>query len=469
MTLSDLGAAGSRLALRFPELTLDYAGLAAASGAVAEAVAGKRRVAVYASARPHTAIAVLGATAAGVPVVPLNPKLGERELEHILTDSAPDLLLCAPDEGAHIALDRHEVDPAARASFTEPATDSEDPLFIVYTSGTTGAPKGVVQPRRSLEATISGLADAWAWTAEDVVVHGLPLFHVHGLVLGTLGPILLGGSVHHLGRFEAEAAADALTAYPSTMLFGVPTMYSRVAEAVEADTGLAGRFGAARLLVSGSAPLPASVHKRITAATGQQIIERYGLTETFMNTSVRIDAERRPGTVGVPLAGVDLRITDDAGTEIGEPGLVGEVEVRGPNVFREYLNRADATAEAFRDGWFRTGDMATRDPDGYLRLVGRRSTDLIKSGGYRIGAGEIENALLEHPGVTEAAVTSEPDEDLGERIIAWIVSSASPASETELIEHVASILTPHKRPRVVRFRESLPRNDMGKILKRSLG
>jgi malonyl-CoA/methylmalonyl-CoA synthetase len=210
-------------------------------------------------------------------------------------------------------------------------------------------------------------------------------------------------------------------------------------------------------------------HQRITAATGQQVVERYGMTETLMNTSVRADGERKPGTVGVPLAGVDLRLIDDAGAAITELETVGEIQVRGPNLFTEYLNRPDATAAALDGGWFRTGDMATRDADGYVKIVGRKATDLIKSGGYKIGAGEIENALLEHPGVAEAAVTGEPDDDLGERIVAWVVPDGERPSAEELASHVAKLLAPHKRPRVVRYLEALPRNDMGKVMKRALG
>jgi malonyl-CoA/methylmalonyl-CoA synthetase len=460
-----------RLALRFagaPALT--YAELNGAAGAVAEAVAGAGRVAVWATPTVHTAVAVIGALAAGVPVVPLNPKIGARELEHILGDSRPDLLLADPAVDVPDGVPRQDVDPAARVSLHQRELPGDAPAFIVYTSGTTGPPKGVLQPRRAVVSTVDALADAWAWTAEDVVVQGLPLFHVHGLMLGTLGPVLLGGAVHHLGGFDVAAAADALTRYPRTMMFGVPTMYTRIAAAVEADPALAAEFAKARLLVSGSAPLPASVHSRITAATGQRIIERYGLTETFMNTSVRIDGERRPGTVGVPLRGVSLRLVgeDDGVLDAADDETVGEVEVRGPNVFSEYLNNPDATEKSFHDGWFRTGDMATRAADGYVRIVGRRSTDLIKSGGYRIGAGEIENALLEHPGVAEAAVTAEPDDDLGERIVAWIVPAGEAPPAEELQQHVSSLLTPHKRPRVVRYLDSLPRNDMGKIMKRAL-
>jgi malonyl-CoA/methylmalonyl-CoA synthetase len=197
------------------------------------------------------------------------------------------------------------------------------------------------------------------------------------------------------------------------------------------------------------------------------------MSETLMNTAIRADGERRPGTVGVPLPGVEVRLVNDDGSvmDASDDETVGEIQVRGPNLFLEYLNRPDATAEAFRDGWFATGDVATRSPDGYIRIVGRRATDLIKSGGYKIGAGEIENALNEHPAVAEAAVTGEPDDDLGERIVAWVVveKDAERPSAQELADHVARLLTPHKRPRDVRYLDALPRNAMGKVTKATLG
>jgi malonyl-CoA/methylmalonyl-CoA synthetase len=194
------------------------------------------------------------------------------------------------------------------------------------------------------------------------------------------------------------------------------------------------------------------------------------MTETLMNCSVRASGDRRPGAVGLPLPGVSLRLVDDAGTpiETQDGETVGEIEVCGDNLFLGYLNRPDATESVMRDGWFRTGDMAVRDPDGYVRIVGRRATDLIKSGGYKIGAGEIENALLEHPAVAEVAVTGEPDDDLGERIVAWVVPAGAEPPAEELADHVARLLAPHKRPRVVRYLKSLPRNDMGKVMKRAL-
>jgi malonyl-CoA/methylmalonyl-CoA synthetase len=195
------------------------------------------------------------------------------------------------------------------------------------------------------------------------------------------------------------------------------------------------------------------------------------MTETLITCSVRADGDRRPGTVGPPLGGVELRLVDDDGQTIEacDGKTIGEILVRGPNLFTEYLNRPTATAEAFDGDWFRTGDLATREPDGYISLIGRRDADLIKSGGLKIGAGEIEVALVEHPGIEDAAITSEPDPDLGERIVAWIVPAAHPPpSEQEVADHIAELLTPHKRPRVVHYLESLPRNDMGKVMKKSL-
>ncbi|MEU9730326.1 acyl-CoA synthetase [Streptomyces sp. NPDC048002] len=464
-----------RSALRFGARSLTYAQLAAATGALADRIAGRGRVAVWATPELETAVAVVAALEAGIAAVPLNPKSGGTELGHILTDSAPDLALAAPGDELPPALkglERVDVDVRATGAHRPAPATGEDPALVVYTSGTTGPPKGAVIPRRAVAHTLDALADAWEWTGDDVLVHGLPLFHVHGLVLGVLGPLRRGGSVRHLGRFSPEGVARELDD-GATMLFGVPTMYHRIAQALPEDPGLARSLGAARLLVSGSAALPVHDHERIAAATGRRVIERYGMTETLMNTGIRADGEARPGTVGVPLPGVELRLVEEDGTPIaGYDGeTVGEIQVRGPNLFTEYLNRPDATAEAFTaDGWFRTGDMAVRDPDGYVRIVGRKATDLIKSGGYKIGAGEIENALLEHPAVREAAVTGEPDADLGERIVAWVVPAdpAAPPGLEELAEHVARRLAPHKRPRVVHHLGALPRNDMGKIMKRAL-
>lgn len=498
---SPTGPAASREAVRFGALSLTYGELAAASAALATRIADAGRVAVWATPTAETVIAVVAALRAGVPAVPLNPRTGEAELAHILADSEPTAVLAGPNGALPPALEKlRRVTVDARVVAEAPEgygpgeAAAEAPALIVYTSGTTGPPKGAVLPRRAIAASLDALEDAWGWTGDDVLVHALPLFHVHGLILGVLGPLRRGGSLRHLGKFSAEGVARELGS-GGTMLFGVPTMYHRLAEVLDASAGggerdvppgggvrdaqaddverdaLAGALTRARLLVSGSAALPVHDHERIAAATGRRVIERYGMTETLMNTGIRADGVPRPGTVGPPLAGVELRLVEEDGTVLTGPEAIGEIQVRGPNLFTGYLNRPDATAAAHTaDGWFRTGDVGTVDEDGYVTIVGRKATDLIKSGGYKIGAGEIENVLLGHPGVREAAVTGEVDPDLGERVVAWVVAADpdSPPRAEELADHVAGQLAPHKRPRTVHFLDALPRNDLGKIMKRSL-
>ncbi|HUA47788.1 MAG TPA: acyl-CoA synthetase [Solirubrobacteraceae bacterium] len=467
-------------AIRIGKESLSYRELAAAAAAVSRELKGARRVAVWAQPALESCASIVGALAAGASIVPLNPGLGTRELEHIVTDSRPERLLAwpgidAPEQLSGIS--RVEVDLAARRDRGARLGDElreEDVAFVMYTSGTTGPPKGVQIPRRAITSNLDALAEIWQWTAEDRVTHALPVFHVHGLIIGVLGPLRRGGQVEHVGRFSPQALAGAFRR-GATVMFGVPTMYTRIAREAAEDRDLAEAFAGARLLVSGSAALPTTVHGQIRELTGQAILERYGMTETLMNAGARLGEEVIAGRVGPPLPGVELRMLDEQGVVIDatDDETIGEIAVRGPNLFEGYLNRPDATEGSMRDGWFMTGDLATRDEAGSLRLVGRKSTDLIKSGGYRIGAGEIEGALLEHPAVAEVAVTSAPDEDLGERIVAWVVCEpgCEPGREPtadELSDHVANLLTKHKRPREVHFLDSLPRNDMGKVMKRAL-
>ncbi|WP_435880349.1 acyl-CoA synthetase [Streptomyces nondiastaticus] len=418
--------------------------LLGAAAAVAHRIAGAPAVAVHADASLETVAAVVGGLLAGVPVVPLPPDAGPAERGHILRDSGAALVLGGAD-GLPV-----DVTERGDWSGAEPAADST--ALILYTSGTTGAPKGALIPRGAVAAGLDGLAEAWQWTAEDILVHGLPLFHVHGLVLGVLGALRAGCRLVHTGRPAPEAYAAA----GGSLYFGVPTVWSRVVREPSAARELA----KARLLVSGSAALPAPVFRDLEALTGQRPVERYGMTETLITVSARAGGERRPGAVGTPLPGVRTRLV------AAESGI-GELEVSGPTLFSGYLGRPEATAAAHTaDGWFRTGDIAAIEEDGTHRIVGRASTDLIKSGGYRVGAGEVENALLDHPAVREAAVVGVPDDDLGQEIVAYVVADG--ATEQQLIDFVAGHLSVHKRPRRVRFLDALPRNAMGKPQKKLL-
>jgi malonyl-CoA/methylmalonyl-CoA synthetase len=465
-----------REAIRIGDAALTFRELTAAAAKTADRVHGAGRVAVWAEPTLELVVAVVGALAAGAAVVPINPGLGPRELGHIVDDSAPERFLARAGVEAPAqlgGLPRIDVDrKAPTGNHTLPdELDDEDVAFVMYTSGTTGPPKGVQIPRRAVSSNLDALAEIWQWTAEDRLTHALPVFHVHGLVIGILGPLRRAGQVEHAGRFSPQALARAL-GRGATMTFGVPTMYGRIAKEAETDRDLAQAFATARLLVSGSAALPTTVHHSMKQLTGQSILERYGLTETLMNAGVRLGDDVIPGRVGTPLPGVELQLIGDDGSTIerSDDETIGEVAVKGPNVFKGYLNRPDATQEAMRDGWFMTGDLATRNGSGSLKLVGRKSTDLIKSGGYRIGAGEIEGALLQHPAVAEVAVTARPDEDLGERIVAWVVTEPGRiATPDELTQHVATLLSKHKRPREVHFLDELPRNAMGKVIKRELG
>jgi fatty acid CoA ligase FadD36 len=449
-------------AIRIGGVTLSRSDVVGAATSVAERVGGAERIAVLATPTAATVLAIAGCLIAGVPVVPVPSDVGQAERRHILTDSGAQAWLGpVPDETEglpHIPVRQH-----ARSWHRHPDPAPHDTALIIYTSGTTGPPKGVQLSGQAIAADLDALAQAWQWTAEDTLVHGLPLFHVHGLVLGLLGSLRVGNRFVHTGKPTPEAYAQACSQAGGTLYFGVPTVWSRVV----GDAAAAQALRPARLLVSGSAPLPTPVFEKLVALTGHPPVERYGATESLITLSTRADGERRPGWVGLPLSGIQTRLVDDDGGLVPHDAeTIGRLQVRGPTLFDGYLNRPDATAEAFDiDGWYRTGDAAVVDGGGMHRIVGRESVDLIKSGGYRVGAGEIETALLGHPGVTEAAVIGLPDEDLGQRIVAFVVGDADPR---ELIDYVAQQLSVHKRPREVRVVGALPRNAMGKVLKNEL-
>jgi malonyl-CoA/methylmalonyl-CoA synthetase len=391
-------------------------------------------------------------------VVPTNTAYTEREVAHVVTDARPraavvddptrgewvqaagggDVVVVGPDvdlpEGAPPALD---------------TASPEDPAQIGYTSGTTGAPKGAVLSHGNLLANSEALERAWRWTAGDRLVLALPLFHAHGLCNGLHGTLLAGASAVILPAFDPDAVLDAARDHGATMFFGVPTMYHRLVRSPRVA-----ELGRLRLCVSGSAPLPADLHRELEAATGSVVLERYGMTETNMLVSNPYDGERRAGTVGFALPGVEVRLADDDG-----------VEVRGPNVFGGYWQRPGADAEAFTaDGWLRTGDLAERDEDGYLRILGR-SKELIITGGYNVHPREVEDVLAAHPDVTEVAVVGVPSDEWGETVVAYVVGRPDPDA---LLAHAAAQLAPFKRPREIRYVDALPRNALGKVQKHLL-
>jgi malonyl-CoA/methylmalonyl-CoA synthetase len=282
----------------------------------------------------------------------------------------------------------------------------------------------------------------------------LPLFHAHGLCVGLHGTLLAGASAVLLPRFELDAVLDAASAHDASLFFGVPTMYHRLAESPRVA-----ELGRLRLCVSGSAALPAELHRTLAERGGQQVLERYGMTETLMNVSNPYEGERRAGSVGFPLPGVELRLSD---------GEEGEIQVRGPNVFAGYWEQSQATAESFTDGWFRTGDLARLDPDGYLHILGR-TKELIISGGLNVYPREVEDVLLDHPDVAEVAVVGTPSDEWGELVTAYVVPTGDNPTADRLLTFAAERLAAFKRPRLLHFVDSLPRNALGKVLKHELG
>ncbi len=438
-----------------------FEALAGRADALSGRFDGAPAIAVSGTATLDTVIAVVAGLRSGTPIVPVPSDAGPMERTHILRDSGATAVVGDPD-WPDVTLPRIAIPATGRVDGWADI-DDEAAALIMYTSGTTGLPKGAVLPRRAIAACLDGLADAWGWTPDDTLVHGLPLFHVHGLILGVLGALRVGSRLVHTGRPLPERYAAA-AADGGSLFFGVPTVWGRIA----GDPASADALRSARLIVSGSAALPVPVFERLRELTGHTPIERYGMTETLITISTRHDGERRPGFVGVPIAGVETRLRGDDGGDVAHDGqAIGGLQVRGRTLFEGYLNLPDKTAESMTDdGWFVTGDAVTIGSDGFHRIVGRASIDIIKSGGYKVGAGEVETALMSHPSVAEVAVIGMPDADLGERIVAFVVGDD--AVPEVLIQHVAGLLSVHKRPREVRLVDALPRNAMGKVQKQLL-
>jgi len=408
--------------------------------------------------------AYVGLLRLGAVAVPVNTAYTQREVAHIVADAEPRAAVVDDGEragwarraaGGDLLTLTPEVDLPAGDAPDLDAAGPGDPALVCYTSGTTGAPKGAVLSHANLLASAEALRLAWRWTEGDRLVLALPLFHVHGLCVGLHGTLLAGGSAVLLPRFTPDGVLDAARAQAATLFFGVPTMYARLAASPRV-----GELAGLRLCVSGSAPLPPTVFGELAEHGGQRILERYGMTETLMNASNPYEGERRPGTVGLPLPGVELRL--DRGGE-------GEVLLRGPNVFGGYWRNPDATSEAIDpDGWFHTGDLGSYDERGYLRIQGR-SKELIITGGYNVYPREVEELLLEHPAVAEVAVVGTPSEEWGEVVTAYVVARGEPPAPDDLLAFTTARLAPFKRPRSVRYVDQLPRNALGKVLKHELG
>lgn len=395
----------------------------------------------------------------GVIFVPINILYRDREIEHIVRDAEPKAVIGAGElpELMRAAASAHGDARVAAA------IDGDAPAAIVYTSGTTGASKGAVLSHNNFAANALNLITCWQITNADRLLLPLPLFHVHGLGNGVHTWLITGCRLQLLERFEHQKAAAVLTELRPTLFFGVPTIYVRL---LETPPAVAREIGVGmRLFVSGSAPLAAQVLEDFRALFGHTILERYGMSETLMNLSNPYLGERRAGTVGFPLPGVSVRLVNSEGGEIAG-GETGEIHLRGPNVITGYWNRPDATRAAFADGWFRTGDLAVRSPDGYYTLVGRRS-DVIISGGFNIYPREIEEFLAEQPEIAEAAVVGRPDRLRGEVPVAYIVTRAPVASD-ELESRCRAALASFKTPRAFIAIDKLPRNAMGKIQKHLL-
>ncbi len=490
-----------RPAIIFDDAAMSYGRLYAdverfARALSASGLAPGDRVGLFLENCPEFATAYLGVHLAGGVVTLINTQYRQVELTHILNDAAVRFCVTSPAGAAElrplalpalsaqiivgpagatppapgIAFARflrlgEEAGGAASTPLHPPASD--DPAVIGYTSGTTGRAKGALLLHRNLVANIAAITTAWQWTPDDRLLLTLPLFHSHGLMVGLHGTLCMGGSAILRRAFDAS---DALAAFDAdqaiSLFFGVPTMYSRlVAEAQR--RGVPAHLP--RLFVSGSAPLSPRLFAEFERLFGQRLLERYGMTETGMNLTNPYDGERRAGTVGAPFPGQQARIVEMRQRHPLPPGEIGEIEVRGPHVFAGYVNRPDATAEAFSaDGWFKTGDLGSVSADGYYTITGR-ARELIISGGYNIYPREIEDVLATHPAVAEVAVLGAPDDDLGEQVVAVIVAKpgATPTAD-DLIAYCRERLASFKKPRRIVFAAALPRNALGKVQKHLL-
>jgi malonyl-CoA/methylmalonyl-CoA synthetase len=442
------------------------------------------RVALFLENSPDFLIAYLGTWWASGAVVLVNTAYRQVELRHILNDSGARL--CIASGAQRHELDRIRSDLPQLEHILETTTNlasfsktpnshaeianSQLPIpssvaVIAYTSGTTGRSKGAMLLHHNLIANAQAICQAWHWTERDHLLNMLPLFHVHGLMVGMHGTWVAGASVELHSKFDASLAYERLLSSNFSLFFGVPTMYTRLIQEAQAHPH---KPPPLRLYVSGSAPLSAHTFTEFETLFGQKILERYGMTETVMNTTNPYEGERRPGTVGQPFPNQEARVVDVRTRQPLPPELTGEIEVRGPHVFAGYLNRPDATAESFDpDGWFRTGDLGHVSADGYFTITGR-AKELIITGGYNVYPREVEDVLTQCPGVAEAAVFALPDAEFGECVCAAIVRADPALTANAITTFCKDQLASYKKPRHIFFVAALPRNALGKVQKHVL-
>ncbi len=467
--LFDLSLAARRdtTALEFQDATYTFGDIDARSNRLAQLLAQRGfktgdRLCVYLANCVEMIDLYLACVKLGVIFVPINILYRDREIAHILADAEPKALVSASEpfwNPADLTRD------AAALSNERPqiALDGDTPAGIIYTSGTTGASKGAVLTHNNFAANAASLLDAWQITSADRFLLALPLFHVHALGNGLHCWLASGCRMRLLERFEHQRAAAEFLDFRPTLFFGVPAIYVRMLDIPAAQ---ARDIGAEmRLFISGSAPLPAQVFEEFHAKFRHTILERYGMSETLMNIGNPYTGERRPGSIGLPMPGVSVRLLNEDGQPVGD-GEAGEIYVKGPNVFSGYWKRDDATRAAFREGYFRTGDLAVRSPDGYYTLCGRKS-DLIISGGFNIYPREIEEFLEEQDEIAEAAVAAAPDRVRGEIPVAYIVTKC-PVAPADLEARCREKLASFKVPREFIVVDKLPRNALGKIQKHLL-
>jgi malonyl-CoA/methylmalonyl-CoA synthetase len=451
---------------------------------VALGVRAGDRVAVQVEKSPEAVLLYLATLRCGAVYLPLNTGYTAAELEYFLSDSGPALLVCAPEKQARLQALAHSVGvPSvltlgadAQGSLMAAACEQslhfedvgrapEDLAAILYTSGTTGRSKGAMLTHRNLVSNARTLAALWQFSAQDVLLHALPIFHIHGLFVAINVTLAAASSMIFLPRFDAERVLQRLP--EASVMMGVPTFYVRLLK----DSRLTRELSAhCRVFISGSAPLLIDTHREWFARTGHILLERYGMSETGMNTTNPYEGERVPGSVGLPLPDVSLRITDAASGVPLPVGEIGMIEVKGPNVFAGYWRQPDKTRAEFRDhGYFVTGDLGSMDARGYVYIVGR-SKDLVISGGYNIYPKEIETEIDALPGVLESAVFGVPHPDFGEGVTAAIVRSAGAPqlTEAEALLALRERLAAFKLPKRLIFVDDLPRNSMGKVQKKLL-